>query len=81
MHLPECKGWPFVVVRTPEAGGGARLPARDPAGHLPSEQPGEPGGCDFAGGAPGVHAHHKAARPHGGLEGHVGRAAADVGGG
>ena len=71
VHLPECEGWPFVVVRTLEAGGGAQLPARDSADHR--------GGCDIAGGVPGVHAHHEATGPHRGLEEH-GCAAADVGG-
>ena len=28
----ECEGWPIVVVRTPDAGGGVQFPARDPAG-------------------------------------------------
>ena len=69
-----------MVVRTPEASGGAQFPARDSADHLPPGQPGEPGGCDIAGGVPGVHAHHEATGPHGGLEEHVGCAAADVGG-
>ena len=78
MHLPECEGWPFVVVWTPEASGGAQFPARDSADHLPAAR--RAGGCDIAGGVPGVHAHHEATGPHGGLEEHVGCAAADVGG-